>query len=364
MTRYDLYATGNALVTSECEITDAQFHLMRVTNATYGGRDFSTPPYSCHHSQDASCPLPMKLHQLSALVKVAEMGSIQAAARALFMTQPAVSRAIRDLEIELGVMLMQRTPKGVYLTTAGALLVKHARSVQQELQRAQAEIESIKGGAAITLTLAAAPIATRSFLPDAMLAFMKFYPDVRVAVREMRPDQINDALKDGTAEIGIGHLAGDELMPHFTCVRLCDFSMAVFARAKHPLHHSACVDDFSASQWILRDPPRDIEHIFVENGYRPPECYLHCTSLEMTMRIMSGTNMLSWGAAQLLQFQHGANTDFHVLDFPGTLPRRSIYATYRDYELLSWAAKKFLQVAYSTVKFSYPAEVNPDNPFA
>jgi len=306
----------------------------------------------------------MKLHQLSALVKVAEMGSIQAASRALFMTQPAVSRAIRDLEIELGVLLVHRTPKGVNLTTVGALFVKHARSVQQELQRAQAEIASFKGAAAISLTLAAAPIATRSFLPETMLAFMKFYPDVRVAVREMRPDQINDALTDGSAEIGIGHLAGDEQLPLFTCVRLCDFSMAVFAGAKHPLQTGACADDFSEAQWILRDPPRDIEHIFVQNGYRPPERYLHCTSIEMATRIMAGTDMLSWGTAQLLQFQRGVNTDFHVLDFPGVLPRRSIYATYRDHELLSWAAKKFLQITYATVKANYPAEVNPDNPFA
>ena len=88
----------------------------------------------------------MDLKQLTALVTVADAGSITRAARMLHLVQPSVTRQIRMLEEELGVPLFTRTSLGMTLTPEGSLLVDRARRVLQELDRARAEIQPDRGG--------------------------------------------------------------------------------------------------------------------------------------------------------------------------------------------------------------------------
>jgi DNA-binding transcriptional LysR family regulator len=82
----------------------------------------------------------MELRQLTALVTVAEAGSVTAAARLLHVVQPAVTRQIHILEEELGVRLFDRTRQGMIPTAEGELLVERARRALAELERARAEI--------------------------------------------------------------------------------------------------------------------------------------------------------------------------------------------------------------------------------
>ncbi len=95
----------------------------------------------------------MELKQLTALVTVAEVGSITKAARLLHLVQPSVTRQIRLLEEELGVQLFHRTSAGVSPTTEGSLLVERARRVLHELERARAEIRPDPAGVAGVVTL-------------------------------------------------------------------------------------------------------------------------------------------------------------------------------------------------------------------
>lgn len=90
----------------------------------------------------------MKQHQLVALVAVADHGGIHAAARALHLTQPAVTRALRDLETEVGTPLLQRQSRGVVLTAEGQVLLARARLIVRELQRAEEDMGSCAAAAA------------------------------------------------------------------------------------------------------------------------------------------------------------------------------------------------------------------------
>lgn len=87
----------------------------------------------------------MDLRQLTALVTVAEAGSVTRAARLLHMVQPAVTRQIRTLEEELGVPLFDRTRQGMVPTAEGELLVERARRALSELERARTEIRPAPG---------------------------------------------------------------------------------------------------------------------------------------------------------------------------------------------------------------------------
>lgn len=83
----------------------------------------------------------MDIRQLTALVVVAEVGSVTRAARLLHLVQPAVTRQIRQLEEEVGVPLFERTRQGMVPTEAGEILVERARRALHELERARAEIQ-------------------------------------------------------------------------------------------------------------------------------------------------------------------------------------------------------------------------------
>ena len=81
----------------------------------------------------------MNLQHLKYAVKVAEYHSINKAAEVLYISQPNLSRAIRELEQETGVTIFQRTPQGVTVTFAGEELLSHARIILEELEQAGIE---------------------------------------------------------------------------------------------------------------------------------------------------------------------------------------------------------------------------------
>ena len=89
----------------------------------------------------------MKDHRLKALVQVAESGSIRAAARALHLSQSALTKALRELEESVGAELLLRSYKGIEFTEAGTTLLSRARLALSILDKARDEIRLLRGGA-------------------------------------------------------------------------------------------------------------------------------------------------------------------------------------------------------------------------
>ncbi|HZF84528.1 MAG TPA: LysR family transcriptional regulator, partial [Burkholderiaceae bacterium] len=90
----------------------------------------------------------MDLKQLEYFVRVAELGSFTRASQALDVAQPALSRQVRLLEVELRQNLLVRNGRGVTLTDAGALLLEHGRGILHQVARAQEELAGARGGLA------------------------------------------------------------------------------------------------------------------------------------------------------------------------------------------------------------------------
>jgi LysR family transcriptional regulator, regulator of abg operon len=108
----------------------------------------------------------MKLHQLAALVSAAECGSLRQAAAKMRLSQPALSRSIRELETETGVKLLERTALGVKATVYGEALILRSKIVETELRQAREDIAHLKAATHGDLRIGATPVAaSRLCLP-------------------------------------------------------------------------------------------------------------------------------------------------------------------------------------------------------
>ena len=118
----------------------------------------------------------MDLKALRYFLACVEQRSFHGAARAVRISQPSLSRAVHNLEQELGVTLLDRNPRGVTPTPYGAILARYARMLESDVRRARAEIESLRGGRGEQVRVGAGPVLAEAVLAPAMtrLAVVEF----------------------------------------------------------------------------------------------------------------------------------------------------------------------------------------------
>ena len=126
----------------------------------------------------------MDLKQLEYFVHVAELGSFTRAASFLSIAQPALSRQVRALEVELRQTLFERNGRGVTLTEAGSRLLAHGRGILQQVERARLDMEDHRGAATGRLVLALPPSVSRTLTTPLVAAFRTRFPKATLSVVE------------------------------------------------------------------------------------------------------------------------------------------------------------------------------------
>ena len=132
----------------------------------------------------------MDLKQLEYFVQVAEFGSFTLASRFLSIAQPALSRQVRALEVEVRQTLFQRTGRGVTLTAAGKRLLDHARGILQQVRRAQLDLEQQRGAVSGRLVIGLPPSVSRTLAGPLVRGFRERFPDARFGVVEGLSDHL------------------------------------------------------------------------------------------------------------------------------------------------------------------------------
>ena len=126
----------------------------------------------------------MDLKQLEYFRHVAELGSFTRAASFLSVVQPALSRQVRQLEVELGQNLFDRNGRGVVLTDAGTRLLEHTRGILTQVGRARQELEDQRNGTSGHFTLGLPPSLGRSITVPLVKAFGQLLPNAKLATVE------------------------------------------------------------------------------------------------------------------------------------------------------------------------------------
>jgi LysR family nitrogen assimilation transcriptional regulator len=126
----------------------------------------------------------MELKQLDTFVRVAELGSFTRAASVLRVAQPALSRQVRALEVELRQPLFERNGRGVTLTEAGKRLLAHGRGILQQVQRARQDLEEQRGAAAGLISIGLPPSLSRTLTAPLVEAFREHFPKATLSIVE------------------------------------------------------------------------------------------------------------------------------------------------------------------------------------
>ncbi|MEW6454887.1 MAG: LysR substrate-binding domain-containing protein [Pseudomonadota bacterium] len=261
----------------------------------------------------------MKLHQLAALVSASESGSLRQAAERLHLSQPALSRSIRELENELGVKLLERTPLGVEPTAYGKAVILRSKIVDSELRQAKDDIAHLRAATRGDLRIGATPVAAFSLLPAVLARLKKSRPQLQVSVTDGMGSSLFQQLRQGDFDFVFGRI-DEDIDPHeFSVDVLFNDSLVVVARRDHPLARarSAQKINWDDTEWILPSGDNPARAAFQRTFYartgKAPRCTIDSNSFVTMLTIISQTHLLGIAPHQIFNvawLQH----EFIVLD--------------------------------------------------
>ncbi len=193
----------------------------------------------------------MEFRQLKHFVAIVETGSISAAARHLYLAQPAISASIKKLESELKMPLLHRRERGVSLTEAGQKFLQHAKQILQQAKDAQLAMQAIEGLDQGDVEIGVPPMLGSYFLPPLLMAFKHQYPALRLNVIDAGTRSIRQKLLDGDLELGV--VADHDLPAGFDSGKLMQEEMVVCMASDHPLAKFEKIEyrDFLKHELIL-----------------------------------------------------------------------------------------------------------------
>jgi DNA-binding transcriptional LysR family regulator len=160
----------------------------------------------------------MDLRRLRYFVAVAEESSFIRAAERLRMAQPPLSSQIKKLERELGVLLFERSNRGVWLTEAGELLLEEVRRIFVQLDQTVHTVQRVGQGQVGRLTLGFVPSSSNEALPPLLRAFRERFPGIELFLREMRPDRVVQRLHERQIDVGFVYLPLEDPSLNIECI--------------------------------------------------------------------------------------------------------------------------------------------------
>lgn len=170
----------------------------------------------------------MDLKQLEYFVRVAELGSFTRASIVLDVAQPALSRQVRLLEVELRQTLLTRNGRGVTVTEAGKVLLEHARGILHQVTRAREALGLVRGSVVGQLALGLPPSLARVLTVRLTRDFRARFPECSLSIREGLSTMMLEALNSGRLDLALVYNA--EPSPDFEIEPLLNEALYVIAR--------------------------------------------------------------------------------------------------------------------------------------
>lgn len=177
----------------------------------------------------------IKFRHLQTFIEVARQKSVGRAADVLSLTQPAVTRTIRELEDYLGVDLFEKEGRGIRISRFGEVFLKHAGESISAVRRGVDSIAQARNSLGPPLRIGALPTASVSLMPDAVAEFLKAGTGSLATIVTGENRWLLDALRIGDLDLVVGRLAAPERMTGLHFEPLYTEEVVFAVRSDHPL---------------------------------------------------------------------------------------------------------------------------------
>ncbi len=212
----------------------------------------------------------LRLRHLEIIAEVYDFRSILKASKRLNVTQPAVTKAVKDIEATLGLQLFERTTRGLLPTVYGEIFARHAKTVLAQLRYAAEELENLRIGYSGHVTVGTVLAASASLLPEAVAMLKKDRSAIAITIVDGTYDVLLPALVVGDVDMVLGRLPEAGRRPGLLYEELHAEPICLAVRKNHPLagKKSLRLADLVDQPWVLPGQEsslrRQIEKMFIE----------------------------------------------------------------------------------------------------
>ncbi|WP_445115519.1 LysR family transcriptional regulator [Acinetobacter sp. WZC-1] len=250
----------------------------------------------------------LKLKHLQLLVTLDEMRHIGKAASFLNVTQPAVSKTLADFEDGLNIKLFERSTRGMIPTRAGVTLLKHAKTILNEIASARDELVAISEGRDTSISIGILPSISLSLFPKFVSTISNDNIIASISAKEGSSDALLALLRAGEVDVAIGNLSDKPLGLEFKTKHLYKDPIVIVAKSAHPLFQKEQINWADLSNYpmvlapVFASTRTIIEEFLLNKKVNLSKRYLESLSTLTNIGVLQETEAIGFLSKQLADY--------------------------------------------------------------
>lgn len=291
----------------------------------------------------------LKFRHLTLIDTLARTGNMHMAAQQMNLSQPALSKMLKEIEHLLGFAVFERLPRSMPPTDLGEQVVRYAHVVLNDARNFVDQISSLREGGHGHLKVGGIFAATAVALPDAIVAIKKRWPLLGIEVVEQTSDRLMAMLDERILQLAVARFTDDIQCQRFDFQPLAPEPFCFVVNHQHPLAESGSVtlEQLLEWQWILYPKGTPIrgrmERAFAEAGVAVPRNTIDTISMQTFLKVLLGGAMIGMLPEAMVE-PHLKSGTLCALDTPLHLAPQDYGILTRKGEQLTGVAQEFAEI--------------------
>ncbi len=243
----------------------------------------------------------LRLRQLQLLLSLAQTGNMSQSAQQLHTAQPALSKWLKELEDDLGLVLFERHARGLRPTPQGEALIAHARRIEAHLDSARDDMQALRDGGSGLVVVGTSGASASDVVPMAVLRLLEWMPRAQIRLAESTMNVLMQQLATGELDVVVGRSAPELHDAHIHAEMLYMEPIHLVARPQHPLllqRTEGPLDwpDLMAWRWLVwpRGTPirNTLEGALAAAGHALPPGSVESNSVTLNLTLLGHSDMI------------------------------------------------------------------------
>lgn len=249
----------------------------------------------------------LRIRQLRMLLRLCETKNLSQVAQEFSLTQPALSKWLKEFEKTIGSPLFSRHSKGLHPTPLMLELARQSQDILIRLERTQQSINQIKTVAHSQISIGLSPIVAHTSLPSAITSFHAKNPKTFIKFHEDTFNQLLAKLRAGEVDLVIARTEKGASLHDLCQHALAEIQLCLIVDRRHPLANEPEVSWKQAMSYPWIAPPagspvrQQMEIVFTKLGVGAPPVLIESTSISLTVRLLENTTYIAPIASKSLE---------------------------------------------------------------